>query len=132
MTTLMLRESLTLLAAALLLAGCGRSLSRIGDAADQARIRTEHMADAAQSASNARQAEIFAQAEQIVRKETEAQQGPRYEAHKDGAGDKWIIYDNRTGAPAVIGTEVETGLTHAQAAARLAHMADDTQINFRK
>jgi hypothetical protein len=132
MTTLMLRESLPLLAAALLLTGCERSVRQIGDAADHARMTTEHMADAAQSASNARQAEIFAQAEQIVRKKTEAQQGPRYEARKDGAGDNWIIYDNQTGAPAVVGTEVETGLSHAQAAARLGRMVDDSQITFRK
>jgi hypothetical protein len=125
----MLRENLILLSAVVLLAGC----ERVVDAAEHARIKTEHMADAAQSASNAREAKIFAQAAQMIRRENRDLEGPRYEARKDGAGDSWTIYDNRTNAPATVGTQVETGLSHAQAAARMAHMVDDNEVpTFRR
>jgi hypothetical protein len=128
----MLRNILILLFLSGLLAACGRGMSQVADTAENVRLSTERMADSAENASNARQARIFAQATRIERQETMQREGPRYEARKDGAGDNWTIYDNLTDKPAVVGTEVEIGLTHAQAAARLAHMIDETQITFPK
>lgn len=127
-----MRTSLILSATGLLLTGCGPGLSQVGDAAEGARVRTERMVDAAEAASNARQAQIFADAAQMQREDTARLEGPRYEARKDGAGDNWTIYDTTTGAPARVGTQVQTGLTRAQASANLSHMEDEDNIVFRK
>ncbi|TAJ70632.1 MAG: hypothetical protein EPO51_16180 [Phenylobacterium sp.] len=128
----MLRTSLVFVSTALLLAGCGRGLTQVEEAAEDARISTERMIDNAEARSNAKQAEIFAMAAKMRREETESREGPRYEARKDGAGDNWMIYDNRTGAPATIGNEVMMGLTRAQVSAKLSHMASDGDQVFRK
>lgn len=83
------------------------------------------MVDRAEAASNARQKAIFAEAAQMQRADNTQRDGPRYEARKDGAGDNWMIYDTRTGQPAKVGTQSQTGLTRAQAAANMSHMQDD-------
>jgi hypothetical protein len=126
-----MRKSVIFLSLSVILTGCGRGLSQVSDFAEHARLRTERMADDAEYASGARQAQVFAKAAQMERLEAQ-REGPRFEARKDGAGDNWTIYDNLTDKPAVVGTEVEAGLTHAQAAARLAHMVDEREITFRK
>jgi hypothetical protein len=129
----MLRTSLIFLSCGLLLTGCGRGgLAQVENAAEDARVSTERMVDSAEARSNARQARIFAEAAEMQRADTARREGPRYEARKDGAGDNWIIYDTTTGAPARVGTQVQTGLTRAQADANLARMEEDYVSVFRK
>lgn len=91
------------------------------------------MVDAAEAKSNARQARIFAEAAQMERADNARRDGPRFEARKDGAGDNWMIYDNQTGAPARVGTQVMSGLSRQQAAANLSQMQEeDAPITFRR
>lgn len=127
----MLRTVLTLVAGSVLLAGCGGNLDDVSKAAEGARVSTERMADRAEAASNAKQEQIFADAAEMQRADA-GRQGPRFEARKDGAGDNWMIYDTVTGAPAMVGAQVQTGLSRAQAQATLSHMEDPENQIFRK
>lgn len=128
-----MRNSLLLLLLVPMLTGCGRGVDQATEAAERARVRTERLVDAAQNASNRRQAQIFADAAQMDRQEAVHRDGPRYEARKTGAGDDWTIYDNTTGAPATVGTQVQTGLTREKARANLSRMLDDDETpSFRQ
>lgn len=116
----------------LLLVGCSNELPDLGRAAEGVRVRTERMVDSSEAASNSRQEKIFAEAAELGRAEESRNHGPRFEARKDGAGDNWIIYDNRTGNPARIGSDVMTGLSLEEARAKLSHMEDEDDLVFRR
>jgi hypothetical protein len=104
--------------------GCDINPDRFSAAAERARVRTEHLNDAAIAKSNAREAQIFADAAALRREREELTEGPRYEVKRDRAGN-YMIYDNLTGAPARAGTHTQVGLSAADAYGILDKMQDD-------
>jgi hypothetical protein len=107
-----------------LVSGCDMSPSRLSSAAETARMRTEHLNDDLIAKSNAREAKIFADAAAMRRTREEIVEGPRYEVRKDGSSSTYLIYDNRTGSVARIGTQTQIGLTAAEANGVIAKMQD--------
>jgi hypothetical protein len=104
--------------------GCDVNPDRLSAAAERARVRTEHLNDAAIAKSNAKEAQIFADAAALRREREEITEGPRYEVRKDGGGN-YMIYDNLTGSPARAGTRTQVGLSAAEAYGTLDKMQDE-------
>jgi len=114
-----LRRGRTWLALPLLLGvlgGCDRAATRLADAAESTRRATEHAAADSEAASEAREAQILADAaaiaEQAAAKANPPEQS-RYVMRKDLTG--WAVYDRVTRQPAVMGPKVQAGLTQESA-----------------
>jgi hypothetical protein len=107
--------------------GCGSSLDNLSTAADQTRNASERIADNADVANANREAKILADAalmEEKARAPTEAEGSrPRYEIRKDNVGDSWTVYDTANGRAVKVETKTQAGLSHDEAAAALAKLA---------
>jgi hypothetical protein len=106
--------------ACLWLAGCGAGVEQVKHAADSARGAAERLAANSEDASNAREAQIVADAEGIEERaaaEARLENGgrPRYEIRKDG--DTWTVYDTENNRPARVGPKLQSGLSHDNAEA---------------
>jgi hypothetical protein len=102
----------------LLLAGCGRGVGAISNAAESVRASAEHLGVRERSDNDAREARILTQAVDIENKADadalqESSQTSRYEVRQEGGA--WAVYDLTTGRMARVGLKTQSKLTRSQA-----------------
>jgi hypothetical protein len=110
----LMRTTLCLLCAAgLLLAGCGRALHSVADAAENARTATERMASATYASDVQKEIQIYPDATNLRRPEEPIRLSTRYETRE--GPDGFMVYDTQNHTIARIGNNSQAGLTQDQA-----------------
>lgn len=125
--------NLSVLLFLLALGGCDASVSQISKAADSARSATERMAASGEARSDAKEARVLADAQDIQQQQAAARVAeenggrPRYEIRKDG--DSWTVYDTVNHRAARVGPKLQSGMSHEKAEAAFADLQSEEEQN---
>ncbi|WP_309605730.1 hypothetical protein [Phenylobacterium sp.] len=123
---------LSVLLSMLALGACGAGVDRLSKAADSARSATERMAASGEAASDAREARVLADAQDIqeraaARVAEENGGRPRYEIRKEG--DSWTVYDTINHRAARVGPKLQSGMSHEKAEAAFNDLQNEEEQN---
>lgn len=127
------QPNLSVLFSLLALGACDGGVGQISKAADSARSATERMAASGEARSNAREAHILADAQDMQQQQAAARVAeenggrPRYEIRKEG--DNWTVYDTVNHRAARVGPKLQSGMSHEKAEAAFADLQAEEEQN---